>query len=113
IPIDQLARLNTNLDQQIAKTQAEIESLSAPQTEADLSQLDEVLREYRANDSAFRSWRRMPIDDRRDWLRARLHIVLRPHTRGTTRTFDTNAISVYPRLPSEFGATLNADEVAA
>lgn len=112
IPIEQLGRLNQSLDQQVADIEAEIASLRAPQIEADLSEIDEVLRDYETNDEAFKTWRRMPLDDRRDWIRSRLHVVLRPHTKGTTRTFDTNTVSVYPRLPGEFGTTLSAEEVA-
>lgn len=112
IPIDQLGRLNQNLDEQIADIETEIESLSAPQIGTDLSGVGQVLREHQANDKAFRAWRRMPLDDRRDWIRSRLHVVLRPHIRGTTRTFDTDTISVYERGVGEYGKTLSAEQVA-
>ena len=112
IPIDQLGRLNQKLDQQITDIETEIESLRTPPIELNLSEMDEVLREYQSNDEAFKAWRRSPLDERRDWIRSRLHVVLRPHTRGTSKTFDTNAVSVYPRLPGEFGTTLSAEEVA-
>ncbi|WP_413543166.1 recombinase family protein [Citricoccus nitrophenolicus] len=107
----QLAAFNRSMNEQMSPLLAELDELGAAPVE-DLGDATDVLRTHALNDEAFRQWRQSPIDERRDFVRSRLHVVLRPHRVGSPRDFDPDTVSVYPRRRNEHGP-LSAEEVEA
>ncbi|WP_159802597.1 recombinase family protein [Arthrobacter zhaoguopingii] len=61
----------------------------------------------------FNAWLAMPIDDRRDFIRSKLHIVLHPHSKGSPREFDPDTVSVHIKAPGETRRSLSAADIAA
>lgn len=110
--LGQLAAFNRSIDSQLEAIDRERAALGAASV-VELGDTSEVLRSFERDDSAFREWRRSPVDDRRDFVRARLHVVLMPHAGGSARAFDTWTVRVYPRTLLERGQSLSAEEVAA
>jgi hypothetical protein len=60
----------------------------------------------------FNAWLSLPIDDRRDYIRARFHIVLHPHSEGSARTFDPNTVSVHAKRPGDSRRVLSGEDIA-
>src|SRR5699024_5257345 len=112
IDADDLKIIYETLEEEKSETLVKLEALEVPSYDDDSGDMAQILRDYKKNDSLFREWRRMHIDDRREWIRRRFHIVLRPHFKGSSRTFDTDTVSVYERGVGEYGQTLSAEQVA-
>lgn len=111
LTLGQLAQFNRSVDAQLDRVQRELDGLGA--TVAPLGDTSEALLNFTRDTEAFRAWRRQPIDDRREFIRSRLHVVLFPHDSGWSRQFDTSTVRVYPRTLEERGRTLTAEEVAS
>jgi DNA invertase Pin-like site-specific DNA recombinase len=108
----QLKSFNESINTQIEEVTHDLEALEVPSYENHLGDIAQILREYKKNDAAFRDWRRMPLDDRREWIRRRFHVVLRSQKKGLSRTFDVDTVSVYERAVGEYGETIPAERVA-
>lgn len=59
----------------------------------------------------FRSWLRLSIDERRDFIRSKLHVVLHSHTVGSARVFDPNTVSVHVKAPGESRRVLSRTDI--
>ncbi|UNK47088.1 recombinase family protein [Arthrobacter sulfonylureivorans] len=57
------------------------------------------------------AWLALPLDDRRDFIRSRLHIVLHSHDKGSSRVFDPDTVSVHVKSKREARRTLTASEI--
>lgn len=60
----------------------------------------------------FNAWLALPIDDRRDYIRSRFHVILHPHGKGSARNYDPDTVSVHVKKPGDSRRTLNGDEIA-
>lgn len=62
-------------------------------------------------DGRFREWLKLPIDDRRAFIKANFHVVLLPGKSG--RYFNPDTVSFVPRSPGDLGTMFNAEQLAA
>ena len=60
----------------------------------------------------FREWMAQPLDDRRDQVRSWFHVVLLPHSNGSSRVFDSETVAVYLRQPGEHARFLTPEVLA-
>lgn len=60
----------------------------------------------------FRAWLRLTLDERRDFIRSRLYVVLHSHTVGSARVFDPNTVSVHVKAPGESRRILSGEDIA-
>lgn len=61
--------------------------------------------------AAGREWAAMPIDTRRDHVRAMLNVVLFPHANGSPRVFDPMTVLVRIKGPEDNRGPLTADQI--
>lgn len=59
----------------------------------------------------FNAWLSMSVDDKRDFIRSRFHVVLHPHTVGSARVFDPNVVSVHVKEPGDTRRVLSAADI--
>ena len=60
----------------------------------------------------FNAWLALPLDDRRDYIRSNLHVVLHPHTKGSPKIFDPDTVSVHLKRRGEVRRMLTAEDIA-
>lgn len=73
-----------------------------------MAQLDQ---EILTVEQRFNVWLALPIDDRRDYVRSKFHVVLHPHDDGSPRVFDPNTVSVHAKQAGESRRSLTGEEI--
>lgn len=101
---DAIRRKREGLEQRLA-------ALGFHQSEG-LDPLAKFDHEWVTTEQRFNEWLALPIDDRRDYIRSRFHVILHPHNDGSARIFDPNTVSVHPKKPGEARRLLDYDEIA-
>ncbi|MBP1135645.1 DNA invertase Pin-like site-specific DNA recombinase [Arthrobacter sp. PvP023] len=80
---------------------------------ASLDPVAKLDREILTVEQRFNAWLALPIDDRRDYIRSRFHVVLHPHTEGSARVFDPDTVCVYVKPAGDSRRVLTSEDIAA
>lgn len=112
LTVGQMREFNEAIRRQREALEGRMAELGFHQSE-DLDPLAKFDREMFTTEQRFNEWLALPIDDRRDYIRSRFHVILHPHTEGSARTFDPNTVSVHLKKPGEARRLLDGDEIAA
>jgi Site-specific recombinases, DNA invertase Pin homologs len=107
----QLAAFNNKIAAQRKDFEAELATLGAEPAVAVGTMPDFTGATARVDD-LFREWLSSPVEDRRDFIRSRFHVVLFPHRVGSPRVFDPNVVVVVPRSPGDGRGPLSPERIA-
>lgn len=102
---ESIRRRRAELEQRLTQLGLQLPDATDADTKAEMEQLNVEER--------FNAWLALPIDDRRDFIRSKFHIVLHPHSVGTARIFDPDTVSVHIKRPGESRNTLTGSDIAA
>jgi hypothetical protein len=58
------------------------------------------------------AWLALPLDDRRDFIRSKFHVVLHPHTVGSAPNFDPDTVGVHTKKPGESRHMLDGNDIS-
>lgn len=108
----QMREFNEGIRRKREELEQRLTELGFRQTEG-LDPLEKMDREWFTTEQRFNAWLAMSLDDRRDYIRSRFHVVLQPHTVGSARNFDPDTVSVHFKKPGESRHMLNGDEIAS
>jgi site-specific DNA recombinase len=108
----QLRDFNQSIRRQRTDLESQLTRLGLNR-ETELSPLARFDHDMAGTHKRFNAWLALPIDDRRDFIRTKLHVVLHPHTRGTARVFDPDTVSVHLKRRGESRHVLSAEEIKA
>ena len=107
----QLREFNATIRRNRDELERRLTELGFHQTEG-LDPLEKLDREQFTTEQRFNAWLALPLDDRRDYIRSKFHVVLHPHSVGSARNFDPDAVSVHTKKPGESRRMLDGDEIS-
>lgn len=76
-----------------------------------LDPLEKLDLEMASSHERFNAWLGLPLDDRREFIRSRFHVVLYSHKTGSSRVFDPDTVSVHPKTQENARRYLTTDEI--
>lgn len=106
----QLAVFNESISRQRADLEEQLAGLGLERS-AEVDPLAAFDLEVVAVNERFNAWLALPLDDRRDFIRSRLHVVLHSHDKGSSRTFDPDTVSVHRKRRRDSRRVLSAEEI--
>lgn len=109
LTLSQVATFNASIAADRKALEEELSDLGARGANVGVAENWSMSREEA--DARFRDWLALPLDDRRDFVRARMNIVFHPTTPGGPRTFDPNTVSVHIRPRGGRVARLAGSEI--
>lgn len=89
----QMAAMTRHARGRVADFEAQMAELRLASEVAVLPEASEI----RASAAARAEWAALPVDERRDWVRRHFDVVLLPHGKGSTKTFNPLTVRVTPR----------------
>lgn len=111
LTVGQLREFNEAIRRKREGLELRLAELGFHQTEG-LEPLEKFDRQWFTTEQRFNEWLALPIDDRRDYIRSKFHVVLHPHSGGSARVFDPDTVSVHLKKPGEPRHLLNGAEIA-
>lgn len=112
LTVGQMREFNEAIRRNREDLERRLTELGFHQTEG-LDPLEKMDREQFTTEQRFNAWLALPLDDRRDYIRSKFHVVLYPHTVGSARNFDPDTVSVHVKKPGESRHMLDGDEIAS
>lgn len=107
----QMREFNATIRRNRDDLERRLAELGFHQTEG-LDPIDKLDREQFTTEQRYNAWLALPLDDRRDYIRSKFHVVLHPHSVGSARNFDPDTVSVHTKKPGESRHMLNGDEIS-
>lgn len=110
LTVGQMREFNDSVRRDRERLEGRLTELGFHQSEG-LDPLEKMDREWFTTEQRFNAWLALSIDDRRDYIRSRFHIVLYPHAVGSARNFDPDTVSVHVKKPGESRHILDGPEI--
>ncbi|WP_157366267.1 recombinase family protein [Arthrobacter sp. Soil763] len=111
LTMGQMKEFNATISRNRVDLERRLTELGFHQAEG-LDATEKIDREWYTTEQRFNAWLALPIDDRRDFVRSKFHIVLHPHKVGSARNFDPDTVSVHIKRPGESRRVLDGGEIS-
>lgn len=107
LTMSQLRTMTERITAKLSAVEAQMVALHTAHTAATASALQPLAE---SDAAAAEIWAKATLDERRALLRRSFDITLLPHGKGSTKVFNPNTVSVYPK---GYGGNLSQEELAA